>query len=93
MAKPASVLTWRPALMIGAPLAPGVVELWHYLPNLAISRFEDLAPRVDQWLTVHMIQGELGGQRWRVVHEWQAALLQALEAPFQVMDMEPRYHG
>jgi len=56
MTRPVSILTLRRALMIVAPLALGVVELWHYLPSLSASRFEDLAPQVDQWLTVHMIQ-------------------------------------
>ncbi|SRR6266545_2953216 len=54
-------LTWRRALMIGAPLALGATELWHYLPDLSSSRFEDLAPRADQWLVVHMIQLPLFG--------------------------------
>ncbi len=61
MGRSASVLTWRRALVIGAPLALGVVELWHYLPDLSVSRFQDLSPRVDQWLTVHMIQLPLFG--------------------------------
>jgi hypothetical protein len=47
--------------LIAAPLALAVVELWHYVPDLSVSRFEDLSPRVELWLAVHMIQLPLFG--------------------------------
>ena len=51
-------------VVIGAPLVLGLVEIWHFesLPfdsegNLGpFTRYRVLAPVIDQWLTIHLVQ-------------------------------------
>ncbi|MBE9167145.1 hypothetical protein IQ238_06230 [Pleurocapsales cyanobacterium LEGE 06147] len=49
----------RRPIVLGTPLALGILELWHprYFPRV----FFDLLPRVEQWLTVHLLQLPLFG--------------------------------
>ncbi len=56
-----STQRWLQRLVImGTPLAIGIVELWH--PRYISMQFYDkLLPMVDQWLTVHLLQLPLFG--------------------------------
>lgn len=44
----------RRAIILGTPLALGILTLFH--PGVPTGAFEDLAPQVDWWITLHLLQ-------------------------------------
>ncbi|GBF82730.1 hypothetical protein [Aphanothece sacrum] len=72
---------WQRVIILGTPLTLGILEMWHPvgLPNK--TPFESVLPKVDWWITLHLLQLPLFGLLGLAVillvhnlHGWAATL-------------------